>query len=408
MKVCPTKAIRVKNRTVSYIAGDCIDCGECIRACPRGAVSAHTTENLKVEKTKTILSVSPVLYTQFGPGYAPHEIDAALKSMGYYDVYDQCEMQEMFNVAMELYINENRKNKDAPWPLISPVCPVVVRLIAYRFPSLLRNIPPIIPPRELVARESKKNAAQRYGIGEDDINVLHVTPCSAKMISIKDPLVVKHSSLYGAIGINKIYNDVMKHLRHVADIDKAPHSSGIGIGWCMSGGEIAGMEDGNFLAVSGMQETIQYLEKIEMGLLGEIDYVEFRTCAEGCIGGPLTVCDKYQAKHTIQRLVRLFGPERTVKCGYLKQLYKKGWYSSDREAGPPVRTQQVRSIADAIERQKEVEKIHKMLPGKECGVCGTPNCETFAEDVADGKATVEECVFIKCFKNNTEKKREGR
>ena len=112
------------------------------------------------------------------------------------------------------------------------------------------------------------------------------------MISIKNPILVEQSYLHGAIGIDKIYNDIIKYLQTGKAGGESFGSSGIGIGWCMSGGEIAGMDEGTFLAVSGMQETIRYLEKLEMGLLNEIDYVEFRTCAEGCIGGPLTVCPR--------------------------------------------------------------------------------------------------------------------
>ena len=131
-----------------------------------------------------------------------------------------------------------------------------------------------------------------------------------------------------------------------------------------------------------------------MGLLHDIDYVEFRSCPEGCIGGPLTVADKYQAKHHLQRLVPMFGVEKRVKYAYVKKLYEKGWFFTDKQANPLEQTSPHRSISEGIERHKRVEKIMELLPGKECGICGSPDCRTFAEDVVDGKASLTSCFYL--------------
>jgi hypothetical protein len=267
----------------------------------------------------------------------------------------------------------------------------------------LKNIPPILPPRELIAREAKKQTAQKYGLTEDEIELFHITPCSAKMISIKKPLLISQSYLDGVIGINDIYQDTLRNFKGINGIHKdSEHKrlSGVGIGWGKSGGEIAGMEDGNFLAVSGMQETLLYLKKIEMGLLDHIDYVEFRTCTEGCIGGPLTVTDKYQAKHTIQRFIGRFGTERRVDYRGVRKLYETGWFFADKAAGPYEKERAGLTLSEAIERQERVEDIHRSLPGKECGVCGSPDCRTFAEDVVDGKAALEDCVYLRFYKES--------
>ena len=71
--------------------------------------------------------------------------------------------------------------------------------------------------------------------------------------------------------------------------------------WAMSGGEIAEMDFDRSLAVSGLEETVTYLQKIEMGLFKDIEYIEFRTCREGCLGGVLTAIDKYLAKSAVQK-----------------------------------------------------------------------------------------------------------
>jgi hypothetical protein len=202
-----------------------------------------------------------------------------------------------------------------------------------------------------------------------------------------------HSYLDTTIGINKIYEALSKSIQEV-DEDKVLHySSGVGLGWGMSGGEITGFEM-NCLAISGLQETILYLEKIEMGLLRDVDYLELRTCPEGCVGGPFTVADKYLAKRHHQKLVQIFGEKTRVKFDYLIKLYKKGWFFADGEPVPSIGKPSQRDINERIERLNRVDKILKTLPRKECGICGSPDCRTFAEDVVDGKARIESCTLL--------------
>jgi Na+-translocating ferredoxin:NAD+ oxidoreductase RNF subunit RnfB len=404
-KVCPTKAIRVKEGRVARIEGTCIDCGECLRACPRGAVKAITAggEFYKL-KPLTIISASPVLYAQFGRDVSPGQV---LKAMGktFDRFYDQAEYHELCSVATELYIKENRQKPDALWPLISPICPVVNRLIAYRFPSLVKHIAPIIAPRELAARELKKRMRGEGLLKTEEVGVYQVTSCAAMMISIKKPMFLESSFLDGALGINEVYEMIAKHLKDPGKGSMPDCISGVGVGWGLSGGEIAGMGEGNYLAVSGIQETIRYLEKIEMGLLRDMEYIEFRACLEGCIGGPMTVADRYQAKRTLQKLTRLCWQEKRVDCGQVQKSYAEGWFFAEK-----ARVQQEDhagrlSLSAAIERQEKAERILKSLPRKECGLCGCPDCKTFAEDVAEGKAVIEDCVVLTSHKHRKKRKR---
>lgn len=393
MKVCPTKAIRVK-ASKARLEGVCIDCVECVRVCPRGAIKAVTFEDFNlVESGNYAVSASTVLYSQFGEHILPNDILLGLKRMGFRYVHDQSYTSEMFSFALGVHIKQSRKKADSPFPLISPVCPVVVRLIAYRFPSLLKHILPLVTPREIVAREAKERLSAKYGPQAKQIKVLHITPCPSKMISIREPVNQTHSYLDTTIGINKIYEVLHNNIQEIDEDIVLHHSSGVGLAWGMSGGEIAGLEM-NCLAISGLQETILYLEKIEMGLLQDIDYLELRTCPEGCIGGPFTVADKYLAKNHLQKLIQIFGVKTRVKYNYIIKLYKEGWFHTDRKPDHSAIKPSQREINERIGRLNRVDQILKTLPRMECGICGSPDCRTFAGDVVDGKARMEDCLLL--------------
>jgi hypothetical protein len=233
----------------------------------------------------------------------------------------------------------------------------------------------------------------KHGWDHEEIKVLHISPCPAQMIPIKEPLFQKESYLDGIIGINEVYLKIKKNIQDLDEDVVRHHSGGVGLGWCMSGGEIEGIS-ANCIAVSGLRETIRYLEKIEMGLLDDMDYVEFRVCPEGCLGGPFTVADKYRAKRQVQRFVRMFGIEKRVKSGYVKKLYKEGWFFIEEKDIEERNWLSKKEISRNIERQRRIEEILSQLPRKECGVCGCPDCRTFAEDVVDGLASIGECTQL--------------
>jgi len=182
IKACPTKAIRLYNNNPTCLANKCIRCGECLRVCSSGAISITTYELEALQKDKvSIALVSPVLYSQF-KGVMPNDILLALKKIGFHNVMDPSYYIEMYLYAVEEYIARNRTAGLSPWPLISPVCPVVIRLIAYQFPNLLPHLLPIMRPVSLIAKETRERISWEYKIKKDDIILYHLTPCPAKLV----------------------------------------------------------------------------------------------------------------------------------------------------------------------------------------------------------------------------------
>jgi hypothetical protein len=202
-----------------------------------------------------------------------------------------------------------------------------------------------------------------------------------------------------AMGINDIYPALLEAVEAIKDQDLSlyPHRhlsfipNARGPMWGMSGGEIAGINLERVLAVSGLQETIRYIEKIEMGLFRDMEYIEFRSCSEGCLGGPLTAVDKYVARSTVQKLIKMFGLGRRIQGSKIRRLYDKGWFFAETKPAEKRRQYEGREPALTIEQLQQIEEILSQTPGTDCGACGAPDCRTFAEDVVRGHADKRDC-----------------
>jgi len=288
-------------------------------------------------------------------------------------------------------LKEHLGNREGRWPVISSICPVVTRLVQMRFPSLADQVVPIEPPREIAANLIKSDLEKRLGLPREDVGVIHITPCSAKMISINNPVTREKSHLDGAIPITEVYAGLRKLLKDGEEEEF--EACGVGIGMAVSGGEAEPLGPEDCLGVSGVRETIRVLEEAEAGRLGRIRYLECQICPDGCIGGPLTVESRWLAKNNILHLKQIYGMVSSVDEERVKQLYKEHSFDFKKRLMPEPMPPLGETPSVAIEKVQERKKLAEMLPGTDCGACGAPDCWSLAGDVVRGQAKIEDCVF---------------
>ena len=388
IKRCPTEAIRVRDGHAIIKEEKCIDCGECIRLCPYQAKKAtyDKIEDFSSYKYKIALP-APAFYGQFNDLDDADYILTALLGCGFDAVYEVSKAAEIITEHTRRYM----KKDGLPKPVISSACPAIVRLISLRFPCLVDNLLPIMPPIEYAARQARKEAlAAHPELSGEDIAVLFISPCPAKISYIKNPIGVKNSAVTGGLAISDLYFKVRSKRKEI-DIPKSLSTTGIiGLNWAGSGGEATSLLSDHYLAADGIENCIKVLDEIENGNFGDLDFVELNACIGGCVGGTLNVENPFIAKARL-RSMRKYLPVSGNHVSEAELLASEIFYDSDIENAQVDRLSEDRMTA--IAKMSEIECIYRELPHLDCGSCGAPNCHALAEDIVKDDAKKSDCLI---------------
>ena len=404
---CPTQAIRVRDGVAHITEERCIDCGECIRACPKGAKKSVSDPLALMDGFDIRVALpAPSLYGQFGIDHGPDQVFAALLSLGFDEIFDVAWGAKVLTDSLREY-----EGKNLARPLISSACPVVVRLIQLRFPSLIPNLAPFLPPMEIAAREVRARFA-RYGVTRSGLSlenkrvgIFFISPCTSKVTAIRSPLGYVSSQVDAVFSFQDIYAALKKNMKGLSPSAPTltasgasasalagggtalPRIGGLGAGfnWARSDGELEALDIPGAVSVDGIGNVIALLEEIDNGKLSEIPYIEALACPGGCVGGPMAVANPHVARTAIKAISRADASPSVTLRNSLPLVWEE-------ELLPKPVMVLDRDMEKALAMAEKLEEIAAGLPGLDCGACGAPDCRALAEDIVKGSAKIDDCI----------------
>jgi len=390
MTVCPTQAIRVRDGKAVIIEERCVDCGNCCKACPVSAILIEQDDFEEIfNYTVRIALVPSVFIGQFPSHIKTGDVIGGLKSLGFTHIVEIDSVVDLVQQGYDTFVGDPKCAK----PAISTFCPAIVRLIQVRFPSLVDHLIGVKPPSDVAAIYYRKQMSDK-GYDPSEIGIFYITPCAAKIASIKSPVGEKESPVDGVINMEYMYNKLL-HLIMNSEVagEAGPDTESLsskGILWSLTRGE-SEHQQGRCLAVDGMCNVTEFLERLEESEECNIDFLELRACDESCAGGVLISGNRFL---TVERLNRRAGAVSLGSAGqFAPRSFDEALYSLDEIPARSILALDIdRNVA--IEKMNKLEELLKVLPGIDCAACGSPTCRSLAEDIVQGRAKPTWCIFL--------------
>ncbi len=393
LKHCPTEAIRILDGHAKINSGRCIDCGICIRMCSNNAKKAtysRLDQVLATRKYKIALP-APTLYGQFEDLENVDYVLQGLLDIGFDDVFEVSYAAELVSAYTRLYLKTAGIHK----PVISSACPVVLRLISLRYPTLCQNIMQMLPPMEIAARMARERAMEEHPeLTREDICVCFISPCPAKVSYVRNGFGDYKSEVDEVLSMSDVYFSLINVMRRGDEPRPLSDSGKIGIGWASSGGEASALFNDKYLAADGIENVNRVLEQLDNGNISSLEFIELNACPGGCVGGAMAVENPFVAKARLQTLRRYLPVSQASLKDEEKEYIPQSYIFDKLPNYMPIQRLS-ENFGESLRMMAAIQKLHEELPGIDCGACGAPNCRAFAEDVIRGNAEVKDCSILR-------------
>lgn len=173
----------------------CVSCGQCITACPTGALTekddtAKILEAIADPDKMVVVQAAPAVRASLGEAFGypvgtnvEGKMIAAMRRLGFDKVFDT-------NFSADLTIMEesaefiDRVQNNGVLPMITSCSPGWIRYCENYFPEFIPNLSSCKSPQQMFGAVVKTYYAQKLGKNPEDIFSVSVMPCTAKKYEI--------------------------------------------------------------------------------------------------------------------------------------------------------------------------------------------------------------------------------
>ena len=170
---------------------ECVNCGQCITACPTGALQERDNINEVLsainDQSKTVIvgtapSIRVALGEEFGIKMGENvegKMVASLRRLGFDKVFDVNFTADL-TIMEEGYEFINRVQNGGVLPMFTSCSPAWIKFCEHNFPTMLDHLSTCKSPQQMFGAVVKTYYAKKMNLDPKDIVVVSIMPCTAK------------------------------------------------------------------------------------------------------------------------------------------------------------------------------------------------------------------------------------